>query len=48
MVGKTGIDLPNEQESLVPNTEWKLKTHGRALVSGRDDFCGDRPGRRYR
>ena len=34
MVGKTGIDLPNEQESLIPNTEWKHEAHGRALVSG--------------
>ena len=25
MTGRTGIDLPNEQESLVPNTEWKMK-----------------------
>ena len=23
MVGKTGIDLPNEQDSIVPSTEWK-------------------------
>ena len=23
MAGKTGIDLPNEQESLIPRTEWK-------------------------
>jgi penicillin-binding protein 2 len=23
LAGKTGIDLPNEQESLVPSTEWK-------------------------
>ena len=34
MVGKTGIDLPNEQDSLIPNTEWKHETYGRALVSG--------------
>jgi penicillin-binding protein 2 len=25
LVGKTGIDLPNENESLVPSTEWKLR-----------------------
>ena len=25
LAGKTGIDLPNEQESLVPNTEWKKR-----------------------
>jgi penicillin-binding protein 2 len=24
---KSGIDLPNEQESIVPSTEWKLKRH---------------------
>jgi penicillin-binding protein 2 len=23
--GKTGIDLPNEQESIVPSTEWKMQ-----------------------
>ena len=28
MVGPTGIDLPNEQESLVPNSEWKQRTTG--------------------
>jgi penicillin-binding protein 2 len=25
LVGKTGIDLPNENESLVPSTEWKQR-----------------------
>ncbi len=25
LVGKTGIDLPNEVESLVPSTEWKMR-----------------------
>ena len=24
LVGLTGIDLPNEQENIVPSTEWKL------------------------
>jgi penicillin-binding protein 2 len=27
LAGRTGIDLPNEQESLVPNTAWKLKRY---------------------
>ena len=27
MTGKTGIDLPNEQESLVPSTEWKQRRY---------------------
>jgi penicillin-binding protein 2 len=26
LVGKTGIDLPGENESLVPSTEWKMRT----------------------
>jgi penicillin-binding protein 2 len=34
MAGKTGIDLPNEQESLVPNTEWKLKRTGQRWYPG--------------
>jgi penicillin-binding protein 2 len=34
MAGKTGIDLPNEQESLVPNTEWKLKRTGERWYPG--------------
>jgi penicillin-binding protein 2 len=34
MVGKTGIDLPNEQESLIPNTEWKLKRTGERWYPG--------------
>jgi penicillin-binding protein 2 len=28
LVGKTGIDLPGEVDSLVPSTAWKLKTTG--------------------
>ena len=39
LAGKTGIDLPNEQESLVPSTEWKLKRYRRAVV------CRARPSR---
>ena len=34
MVGKTGIDLPNEQESLVPSTEWKRKRTGEKWYAG--------------
>jgi penicillin-binding protein 2 len=34
MVGKTGIDLPNEQESLIPNTEWKMKRTGERWYPG--------------
>jgi len=34
MVGKTGIDLPNEQDSLVPNTEWKMKRTGERWYPG--------------
>ena len=34
LAGKTGIDLPNEQESLVPSTEWKRKTTGEKWYAG--------------
>ncbi len=34
MVGKTGIDLPNEQDSLIPNTEWKMKRTGERWYPG--------------
>jgi penicillin-binding protein 2 len=34
LAGKTGIDLPNEQESLVPNTEWKRKRTGERWYPG--------------
>jgi penicillin-binding protein 2 len=34
MVGKTGIDLPNEQESLVPSTEWKMRRFGEKWYAG--------------
>ncbi len=34
MAGKTGIDLPNEQESLVPNTEWKRQRTGERWYPG--------------
>ena len=34
LAGKTGIDLPNEQESLVPSTEWKLKRTGQRWYPG--------------
>jgi penicillin-binding protein 2 len=34
LAGKTGIDLPNEQESLVPSTEWKQKRYGERWYPG--------------
>jgi penicillin-binding protein 2 len=34
LAGKTGIDLPNEQESLVPSTEWKRKRTGEKWYAG--------------
>ncbi len=34
LAGKTGIDLPNEQESLVPNTEWKRKRYNEPWYPG--------------
>jgi penicillin-binding protein 2 len=34
MTGKTGIDLPNEQESLVPSTEWKMRRYGEKWYAG--------------
>jgi penicillin-binding protein 2 len=34
LAGKTGIDLPSEQESLVPSTEWKKKRTGEKWYAG--------------
>jgi penicillin-binding protein 2 len=34
MVGKTGIDLPDEGTSLVPNTEWKKRVKGEPWYLG--------------
>src|SRR5688572_23950323 len=34
MTGKSGIDLPNEQESLVPSTEWKQQRYGEKWYAG--------------
>jgi penicillin-binding protein 2 len=34
LAGKTGIDLPSEQESLVPSTEWKRKRTGEKWYAG--------------
>ena len=34
MVGKTGIDLPNEQDSIVPSTEWKRQRTGERWYAG--------------
>jgi len=34
LAGKTGVDLPNEQESLVPSTEWKRQRTGERWYPG--------------
>ncbi len=34
LVGRTGIDLPGENESLVASTEWKLRTTGEPWYPG--------------
>jgi penicillin-binding protein 2 len=34
MTGKTGIDLPSEQESIIPNSEWKRKQTGERWYPG--------------
>ncbi|MEO7193028.1 MAG: penicillin-binding protein 2 [Vicinamibacterales bacterium] len=34
LVGKTGIDLPSEVSSLVPSSEWKLRTTGERWYPG--------------
>jgi penicillin-binding protein 2 len=34
LVGKTGIDLPNEIESIIPSTAWKMKTSGDRWYAG--------------
>jgi penicillin-binding protein 2 len=34
LAGKTGIDLPDEQESLVPSTEWKMRRTGEKWYPG--------------
>lgn len=34
LAGKTGIDLPNEQESIVPSTEWKKQRTGEKWYAG--------------
>src|SRR5262245_1272303 len=34
LAGKTGIDLPNEQDSIVPSTEWKRKRTGERWYPG--------------
>ena len=34
LAGRTGIDLPNEQESIVPSTEWKLERTGERWYPG--------------
>ena len=42
---KSGIDLPNEVQGLVPSTEWKQAAHQGEVVRGRDHLGVDRPGR---
>ena len=34
LVGKTGIDLPQENASLVPSEEWKLRERGERWYPG--------------
>jgi penicillin-binding protein 2 len=34
LVGRTGIDLPNESASLVPSTEWKQRTYNEQWYPG--------------
>jgi penicillin-binding protein 2 len=34
LAGRTGIDLPNEQESIVPSTKWKLERTGERWYPG--------------
>ena len=34
LAGKSGIDLPNEVESIVPSTEWKLQRTGERWYAG--------------
>jgi penicillin-binding protein 2 len=34
LAGRTGIDLPNEQESIVPSTAWKLERTGERWYPG--------------
>ena len=35
---KSGIDLPNEVEGIVPSTEWKRRRTGEKWYAGRDDL----------
>ena len=41
---KSGIDLPNEIEGIMPSTEWKRKRYNEKWYAGRDDLGGDRAG----
>ena len=41
---KSGIDLPNEVQGLVPSTEWKQARIEREVVRRRDHLGVDRPG----
>ena len=45
---KTGIDLPNERESTMPSTRWKLRMFAAEMVCGRDHLSRHRARRRHR
>ena len=42
---KSGIDLPNEVQGLVPSTEWKRRVRRRSGTRGETISVGNRPGR---
>ena len=42
---KSGIDLPNEVQGLVPSTEWKREQMHEKWYAGETISVGDRPGR---
>ena len=44
--GKTGIDLPGENASLVPSTEWSKRVRKQPWYPGETISVVDRPGRR--
>ena len=45
---KSGIDLPNEVQGLVPSTEWKRRVKKEKWYAGETISVGNRPGRRVR
>ncbi len=40
---QSGIDMPNENSGLVPDSAWKMKTFQPAVVPGRNHIGGHRP-----